>query len=35
MKIVTILKAIYWNAGIYVCLAVFFAMCWVFIIWPA
>lgn len=30
MKIGTILKAIYWNAGIYVCLAVFFALCWAF-----
>jgi len=27
MKIGTILKAIYWNAGIYVCLALFFAIC--------
>ena len=30
MKIGTILKAIYWNAGIHVCLAVFFALCWFF-----
>ncbi len=30
MKLGTILKAIYWNAGIYVCLAAFFALCWVF-----